>query len=455
MRLIPSIERCRKSVSINEMSAKSLNGLVKDFGVGHFGDFEIDVESRANKTEAGALNLIFILSNSITPKYGDAASVYVGWVADETNSIQLILGRDGAIAESSTTEDLVKRKWYYLRVKRKAATNTITLQIYTHKSRVSSSLVESLSISYTSTAFRYLSVGAAGKVTGVKAKFTGDHRNLNLNEKTAYLNQSAFRFRRDNGNEASATWKTSENEPILNETDSILRIRTCVEAISFPIVEDRFSTLSRWAVDGSVMVTGGYLSCFISGGAGKDAVACAINECDECYYDSDYCWGVSGWSPGTSSYVMINALVNDDNYVAAFAINTSTGKVGVAYTSGNDFYGQWSDVSEELYGDNAFSRTRVYFKKATSGANGIIKLWYNDVLVIDLNDIDNAGVGKVAMVTAGNSYCDGDLVGDLYVLGIKVYKPSSFSGQLQLEWKPAVVYGYPGTDIGWKKVLVE
>jgi hypothetical protein len=227
---------------------------------------------------------------------------------------------------------------------------------------------------------------------------------------------------------------------LIGEMNVNTRLRMGVEIMPIPIVEDYFKTeLYQWATVGNIMVTGGHLSCFISGGVGQDAVFRSTVEYTECYYDLDYSWGGSGWAQGTSNYIMINTLANNEASVAAaFAVDTNTGKVGVMYTDNSGLQAHWaSNTHEANYGAHAFSRTRLYFKKAEAGAyphpNGIIKLWYNDTLVVDLDDVNNHNADKITTVMAGNCWCDGDAEGVLYIQGVKVYKPCSFSGELQLE----------------------
>lgn len=444
------------TIEIYNMPASATGGIGKDFGVDYFDDFEIDIESKVFHLEYGALNLALIFSNVNPPGYTSSESLYIGWWGAGYNVPQLMLGTNNGATEERTTAELLTGKLYYLRVRRNTTDNVITLKIYDHESRVPAHLVETLSIPYFATKFRYLAIGCAGREGGT-AKFMGWHRNLELNKRLGISTQSAFQFRLDNGDESAASWIGAYDTDAKGPLPNNLRLRIQVDANPVQLLPGIFNE-TQWylpesiAITGGISITGGEIFCSL--GSGAQAAYRGIPRRNAYWYDFSYSWQ-EAWAQGSSTYVMLGALYNseapDTECVVSFAINTATGKVGVIYTDDVGVQTVWTAVDEGPFENEMmdFSTVTVCFvcEDPDNDVDGMIVVWYNDELIVNLTEVVNSTKGSIDGIAMGNFYSDGDVTGVLNVFGVHLWRPYVASGQFQLEYKLA-----SESDYEWKKV---
>lgn len=152
----------RYRVDIDSIEASEYDSCVhKDFGADYFGDFVIEFESRVTSGAAGALFCPLILSNTPAPVYDDVAypasdGIVVQWYFD---SGTLWLWFEGKSGQSQGTDACSVGTTYYFRVTR-TASSVLKCEIFTDPGRTS--LLNTRTLTYEGTTYRYLSVAAAG-----------------------------------------------------------------------------------------------------------------------------------------------------------------------------------------------------------------------------------------------------------------------------------------------------
>jgi hypothetical protein len=428
-------------VEIYDLPSNVASSLAYDYGADHFGDFVIDFEFNMRSGQKDAVTDLLILSSTANPDHTTVPAIVVQlrFTDDETGMVRLF-------RDNNADDDYIimgmGRTWY-LRLIRRLGDGFITLENYEHESRSPSYFRGSAEITNTSDLYRYLTIAATGwdgpeHWHGRIRNFRRHH--LDIEDGRYYLRQTSFRFRKDDGDEDGASWKASENMPIVSPLETPVRLRTMIQSIPVAEVDEGFdeTAVYRWEEEGDVDLSTGRLVCTV--GAGADAVNKGLPLIGEAYLEFDYSWD-DGWAQGGSTFIVLGQLRNVSEISVgtearvSFAINTATGKVGIVYLDNSGVQTSWTATSEGNHGTDSFSRVRLYFKIATSGANGIIKLWYNDALLINLTNVANIDKYFINSVVVGNCYSDGSISGTLNIHRARVWRPYSVSGQLQLEFK--------------------
>lgn len=161
--------------------------LYKDFGAGHFTNFEHLIQTKKNSGQDTSLNHFNMLANAIgdfqTLKNANEVIISVSWYERFTISfdgLRITEAHGGAELSDNCTPNLSDGTDYYLTTTRTGT--TLTCKIYTDASRTM--LHDTLSLTIQSDAFQYV-YGTCTQNTGNNLNQNVTHKDLDLQETPA------------------------------------------------------------------------------------------------------------------------------------------------------------------------------------------------------------------------------------------------------------------------------
>jgi hypothetical protein len=165
------------NVSWDTMDRGATSYVCKDYGIGHFGDFEQDLTINLSYAATWAIQGFWSLSNISNPTYSALYNAASGFGLFMMDGVTLHLSDYDVHADNDDTMTVTIPFTYYVTFQRIAY--ILTCSLYSDSGRTV--LVDTLSIHCTDTTFRYLGVGNSGQAGSAQVS-TGYSENLDLQE---------------------------------------------------------------------------------------------------------------------------------------------------------------------------------------------------------------------------------------------------------------------------------